>query len=346
MNFNDPLPPDLSDCEELNAYLTRDTSPLVIPTPAEMGRMAHSELEALNESRSTWFDRDLTLKTGVVSGALLKVRVAMRSNRRSPIGRKGVIVSGEPTTGKTKAVAAVMQRMHAKFRQDCPDTWTTATPVAYVTVPPESTRRALMLRLADFYRVDAGKRASADELWLLVRNEMRVHRTILVVVDELQNLTVDRNGAISVDTLKDLSNSSAATFVYVGIRVSTTKLLAGTRGRQIAGRVTGVAALPYRNATDADRQSWHDLVEGFALALPLAANDPQLLVDQADWLYTSTHGYIGSLAWILSQAVDELVFADSPADETVTRELLEQMVLSEAARPEVRTGENPVELVL
>jgi hypothetical protein len=102
-------------------------------------------------------------------------------------------------------------------------------------------------------RSDSFWGASADELWLIVRHEMRAHRTVLVIVDELQNLTIDRDCEISVDAMKDLSNSSAAAFVYVGVKVSRTKLLAGDRGRHIAGRVTGVSVIPYLNATGVDK---------------------------------------------------------------------------------------------
>ncbi len=346
MNFDDPPPPELSDCEELNRYLTRDTAAPIIPSLGEMARMPDSVLEALNERRVIWFERDLTFETPVVAELLRKARIALRSNWRKPVGRKGVIVSGEATTGKTTADLCLMETVHAQFRLDCPDTWRDATPVAYVTVPPGSTRRALMLRLASFYRIEADKRTNADELWALVRVAMRAHRTVLVVVDELQNLTIDKDGEISVDTLKDLANSSAATFVYVGMNVSRTKMLAGDRGRQVAGRVAGIRVIPYAEGTDAGRAAWRELVEGFAKALPLVANDPEKLVAESNWLLATTHGYIGSLAWMLSQAVDDLVAADDPAKETIDRGVLENVVLSEAAQPELVTGENPVELVL
>jgi hypothetical protein len=319
---------DIADRDGLAAYLARDTSRPEIPPPSEMALLDEPTLRALNDARLDYVCDALTVLSPHVRQTLVKGKRAVDMNAHLRVGRKGVLVTGDATTGKTRACLALMRATATQVRKELPDDWQATTPVVYVCVPSGCTSRGLLRRFADFYHVDYAERTSADTLRRLVVNQMRRERTLLLVVDEMHNLgKIDQEAGVSVDTLKDLSNAPFGTFVYAGIDVAKFGLLSGSRGRQIAGRFFQVATHPFPFATKADRAAWEGLVAGFADALPLAANEPAELVKHARWLHDVTGGYIGSLQSIISQAVAVLISANSPADEVVTRDVLDGTVL-------------------
>src|SRR5690625_6964137 len=103
---------------------------------------------------------------------------------------------------------------------------------------------------------------------------MRQSMTQVVVVDELHNLArrSSSNGE-SVDTLKDLSNDAPATFVYAGIKLEDSGLLAGPRGEQVARRFSPLRMALYDYTTPTARRAWRGVVMAFSKALPLFAHE-------------------------------------------------------------------------
>lgn len=76
-----------------------------------------------------------------------------------------------------------------------------------------------------------------------------------MLVDELHNLNLaTRTGAEVSDQLKYFAERLPATFVYAGIDVEAARLFAGTRGRQIAGRFTVIAATASAYGTSEQRE--------------------------------------------------------------------------------------------
>lgn len=346
VNLLDNSLEDMADRDGLNAYLARDTTRPNIPSIAELAKLDANELDALNDARLDFICDGLTVVSPQVRQALHKAKAMMKMNTRLRIGRKGVLITGDATTGKTRACITLMRATWAQFRKEHPDDWAAATPVAYVCVPSGCTSKGLLRRFADFYHVDYGERTSADTLRRLVVNQMRSERTVLLVVDEMHNLgKIDQEAGISVDTLKDLSNAPFGTFVYAGINVAKFGLLSGSRGRQIAGRFAQVKTYPFSCATTDDRAVWAAIVGSFANQLPLAANNPDELVKHARWLHEITGGYIGSLHSVIAQAVALLITADDPTAETVTRDVLEGAVLDIQAEERLVGSGYPYESV-
>lgn len=329
----DERPENITDRGGLNDYLGRDTSRPRVPSIAEFATLDDATLAALNDARLEYICDGLTVTSEPVLQTLRKAKAMMLLNKRARAGRKSVLISGRATTGKTKACLALMRAVWVQFRVENPDTWNEATPVAYVNVPPDCTRKGLMRRFADFYRLEYTPRMNADLLYSLVVNAMRRERTVLSVVDELHNLGPDKAGGISVDTLKDLANAPLSTFVFAGTDVAARGLLSGPRGEQLSGRCARVRTSPYSYEKPEDRAVWDSLIAGFARQLPLAANDPAELTAHSAWLHEVTLGYIGSLHSMLAQAVTSLIAGGDPGSETVTREILEQTVSDMRAEP-------------
>ncbi|MEV5595991.1 hypothetical protein [Streptomyces sp. NPDC052496] len=96
------------------------------------------------------------------------------------------------------------------------------------------------MEFARFYGLPFPKRGSTlpDLVDAVCATAAHTH-VDLVLADELHHLNLaTRSGAEASDQLKYFAERLPATFAYAGIDVETQGLFAGTRGRQIAGRLT------------------------------------------------------------------------------------------------------------
>jgi hypothetical protein len=98
------------------------------------------------------------------------------------------------------------------------------------------------------------------------------------------------------DQLKYFAERLPATFCYAGIDVESAGLFAGTRGRQIAGRLTVIPATPFAYGTSAQPEQWRALIATMDCAVRLHQHRPGSLVALEQYLYRRTGGMIGSLS--------------------------------------------------
>jgi hypothetical protein len=120
----------------------------------------------------------------------------------------------------------------------------------------------------------------------------------LVLVDEIHNMDNGTTaGADLSDHLKYFPEHIPATFVYAGMEVESSGLLAGIRGKQLAGRcvMVNTSSFPFR-------AEWRSLVATLEGALRLHRHEPGMLVRHARYLHTLTRGMIGSLDHLIRAA--------------------------------------------
>src|SRR5262249_61077773 len=156
---------------------------------------------------------------------------------RVSAGRRG-LVRGDAGRGKTRAVTP-LGRTHELLLRSWLGRPAAAgrAPVVYATVPPSATPRMLAAEFARFAGLPASPRQNQAEITNAVCDVMSRLRADLVLIDEIHNLNLaTRTGADASDQLKYLAERIPATFIYAGVDVEGSGLLAGTRGRQIAGR--------------------------------------------------------------------------------------------------------------
>lgn len=337
---------DIQTGPGLNAYLARDVTRPTIPEPAQFTEFDEASLLALNDARIDFMTDGLTVKTPVVRETLRRAKVVMRHNRRAWSGRRGLLLTGEAATGKTRACVALMRTVFLAFQRQNPGTWQDYYPVVYLCVPSGCNSKALMRQFAAFFEIDYDDGTSEDTLRRLVLAALQAYRTVLIVIDELHNLVkMDGQAGAVIDTLKDLANHPFGTFVYAGVNVARYGLLAGARGGQIRGRFSRIRAGAYGNTTPEERKAWRGIVRGFANALPLAENDPAAIMRLTPWLHETTGGNIATLQFLFDQVVADLIDAGDPFRETVTRKLLEDAILDIQAEDLHASTEFPYEVV-
>jgi DNA polymerase III delta prime subunit len=299
--------------------------------------MSEQVQQDFDARRRAYLSGRLTVMTPAVQNLIKVTEITMEQNQHAPTGRRGILVTGPSTVGKTTACLTMMRYAYGRFLEQMPATLAEyAIPLAYVEVPPSSTPKGMMQRFADFYALPYANGTTLNELKREVVGAMRTNYTQIVVVDELHNLALKNPmSGQSVDTLKDLSNSSPATFIYAGIKLEESGLLSGPRGEQVARRFTPIRMTRTRRGGE-----WRKIVKDFVQALPLFrsyvedsadANAEGRWKELADWLHTRTGGNIGTLQSLLTQAAFTLIRNHDPAQEKITRELLQRGVLDISA---------------
>ena len=248
-------------------------------------------------------------------------------NHRQHGARRGLLVSGDPTTGKSTAITQLGRAVELAHRKRLGRDDT--VPVVYLTMPPQATPKSLSIEILKFLGAPYVTRASQIELTRQACHLLADLGTRLILVDEIHNLNHHtRVGADASDHLKYLAENVAATFVYAGIDAARSGLFDGVRGRQLAGRFVPILTAPFAYSTTADRDRWAQLVDGFDTMLRLRNQHTGAVTRLAAHLYGKTAGSISSLSMMIRSAA---ITAILDGTERITKAALDAVPLDHAA---------------
>jgi hypothetical protein len=280
---------------------------------------------AYDDDRIEHHSRLLVVQTPAVRAVITQGRRLAQMNRPAHYGRCGLIVSGPARTGKTtaitqlgKTIEVIHQRRHPSSAGDIP--------VIYITVPPAATAKMIAIEFARFLGLPVSRQANITGVIESVCGVCLDTKVTMVLVDELHNLnTATRAGAEASDTLKYFSERIPATFIYAGISLERSGLLAGTRGEQIAGRF-GII----RTGAFAPGEQWQALIAALEDSLRLHCHRPGTLTNLDGYLHQRTRGMIGSLLWLTRSAA---IAAVIDGTEKITRKSLDEVDADLASQP-------------
>ena len=210
------------------------------------------------------------MATSTVREVIRQGRLLTLLNRREISARRGLIVSGPWTTGKSTALKQLGRTHELMVRERHPGS--DRIPVVYVTTPPKGSPRKLAMEFARFLGLPPIRRSyNTTDIADAVCQILIEARVDLVLVDEIHNLNLGTSaGEDMSDHLKYFTEHLPATFVYAGINVERSGLFTGVRGKQIAGRcvLTTTGPFPYQ-------QEWKGLVAALESALRLHRPPPR-----------------------------------------------------------------------
>jgi Bacterial TniB protein len=286
--------------------------------------LSGQDKEAYDEARLNYHSEMIIVATSTVREVARQGRLLTLLNRREISARRGLIVSGQQTTGKTTALKQLGRTHELMVRQRYPARLTDRIPVVYVTTPPKGSPRKLAMEFARFLGLPPVSRGyNTTDIADAVCQVMLQARVDLVLVDELHNLNLaTAAGEDMSDHLKYFTEHLPATFVYAGIDVER-RLFTGVRGKQIAGRCVLVSTGAY--PCDAE---WKALVATLETALRLHRHEPGTLTRSARYLHRRTGGMIGSLSHLV-RAAAQMAILDG--EEAITRKLLDTIPVDHAA---------------
>ncbi len=277
-----------------------------------------------DEARINYHSEMVVVATSTVREVARQGRLLTLLNRREISARRGLIVSGLATTGKSTALKQLGRTHELMVRQRHPGG--DRIPVVYVTTPPKGSPRKLAMEFARFLGLPPIRRAhNAADISDAVCQVLIDARVDLVLVDEIHNLNLATSaGEDMSDHLKYFTEHLPATFVYAGIHVERSGLFTGVRGKQIAGRcvLVNTAPFPYQ-------QEWSALVATLETALRLHHHRPGTLIGLDKYLHQRTGGMIGSLSHLIRAAALTAILDGS---EAITRDLLDPIPVDHAAQ--------------
>lgn len=280
------------------------------------------------EERIGYHAELLALQTPDLHKIVSTGRSLLLLNHRQHGARRGLLVTGAPTTGKSTAITQLGRAVELAHRRTHPDP-DDGAPVVYLTMPPQATPKSLSIEILKFLGAPYLARASQIELTRQACHLLADLGTRLILVDEIHNLNHHtRAGADASDHLKYLAENVAATFVYAGIDAARTGLFNDVRGRQLAGRFVPMHTQPFGYATTADREQWTRLVDGFDQLLRLHRHRPGTVTRLAGHLYGLTAGSISSLSMVIRSAA---ITAILDGTEHITKTALDAVPLDHAA---------------
>lgn len=268
----------------------------------------------------------------------------MLANRRAPDGAKrGVVVDGPPTVGKSTLIKRVARDYELKLRARYPERFDDTggddyRPVVFIPLPAAASPKTLSVRFDEFFaspgsgtraRPGTGRRtsrANMAEITSRVVATLKGCRTTLVVIDDVHYIDCSqREGRLSNDHLKNLANMSGATFVLAGVNVRDSGLFdeGGRVGRhtQTAGRYS-VYPMSYLGVgSKQERLRWAGTIKSFEETFGLYRHQPgYLAANHWQYLHDRTQGRLSALSTLLRAAAQQAVVS---GDETVTVEHLD-----------------------
>lgn len=129
-------------------FVDRAPAPVQLLDPARLSRLSAERRDAYDEKRRD-YHADLPFANTPTIKAISTARLLVALNLNQVSARRGLIVSGASSTGKTTALTQ-LGRAHERHtrKRHLGDRY--RLPVLYVTVPPAATARMLAMEFARF----------------------------------------------------------------------------------------------------------------------------------------------------------------------------------------------------
>jgi len=243
-----------------------------------------------NDARLRYIESDFIVATPELNGAISTVNTVQKRNTHRSYGRYAVLIDGPSGAGKTTTLVAAGAHMAQQVER------TDKPLVIGVEVPPRTSAKALLEEFCSRMVIEPPRRATIGQLMQLVTGNLNALGIRRVLVDEVQHLAYLNQGSIeATNTLKSLTNKVQATFVYAGVDVKSSALMAGPHGKQLARRTVREPLSTMTLATEDEQAEWHGIIRAFEEHMGLLDHTPGALGKESDYLFGRTSGSIGTL---------------------------------------------------
>lgn len=324
--------------EDWRAYVLRP--PAVrpeMPTYAEYKAMSPQAKKAFNLARTEYhnaFGPILVPAMDRIHTASL--RLATQNLRAQPGARPGIIMDGISTVGKSTIAMQLGRRYERlvtdKFRITTTPSGSTFIPVAFVNLPAEMTIKNFNRKLARFYNIPFPESAKAEYLTEKIEEWAAACATSMVILDDIHFLKIKNRSHETLNNhFKQLQNTIAATFIYAGINLEGTELLA--EGNSLANatmsqtghRFKKFDLNPYQYGNVKSKAEFLTVLTAFESQLLLFDHPAHLLAtDLGGYIYARTSGFIGPISTLIREAAS---IAIRSCAERITMDILKKIKL-------------------
>ncbi|MCC3773621.1 TniB family NTP-binding protein [Streptomyces sp. UNOB3_S3] len=311
-------------------------------------KLSVDERDDLNDARADYHSALAIVRTPQMRRIHHLIERRMRMNARQTAGaRRGIIVDGPPTVGKSTLVKMYAADYEHKLRRRFPEKFADGyeldgvfvdyTPVVYVSIPAQATPKDLSILFADYLGLP-DKSGTKQKITKHVLATMQAVGVELVIIDDVHFLDLSlKEGRVVNDHLKYISNHTAATFVYTGVELKKSGLIlegqTSTRASQTAGRNNLCEVKNFGFRTAEEKREWAEVVVALENTLELYRHKPGQLVKLSPYLHDRTGGSICGLSDLLRESAVEAVMS---GEEAITRRLMDTIEISEYAEAAYR----------
>jgi hypothetical protein len=254
------------------------------------------------------------LKAAVDAVSALQARSLVERNGRR-LKARGLLLMGEAGAGKSTVLEVIATRNPA-----VEDKHGRVTPVLWVEVPEETTKRALVVAIIEAMGYKVDRDYNANDLIKRIAEKVRLLGIQLIMLDEAHHILKSKEPSAVAEFLKSLLNRIGAQLLFSGLP----DLKALASWRQFDRRLAPDVRLRPYDWTDVPQRLefliFLSRLDEKGLALPELSNLGNENV--ARRLYTATRGEIGLVSKYLSQA---LLLARTRGLRSVSLELLAEV---------------------
>jgi hypothetical protein len=323
--------PMIQTKEDWRAFVEHTAaSPPELPTYDAYKRLPDRERRLIDRQRQAYNSELATVMTPTMNTIMKRIRSTLRVNEHAPpTARRGLVIDGDPTIGKTTLVTAFGKEFELEQRDLYPERFEQRVnadglladycPVVYITTPATATPKMLACTIAEYLGVLYRQRDNTDDITRKVLRAMAACGTQLLIVDDIHFLDLSqKEGRIANDFLKQLANLCAATFVYAGADIGKSSLFnegsGSVRDTQTSGRFTTYRLERFNIKTPEAATEWATVINAMESRL-LLFNHPTGSIARTEWryLFERTRGSISTLSYLLRMAADEAI--ESGAEE-------------------------------
>lgn len=266
-----------------------------------------------SEEQTQWCaDRDLhhcrshTVTTSAMISAFNDVHVMAALNRYRPDDREVYIISGPAGAGKTTIGRSIGREFERQYERRHPDYLSSGeVPVVVIATPARCSPTAFDRALLTFMHHPYPPSFTHEKLKPHVIGALRDNRVQLVIIDDLHRLTARTMSNIETgDLLKEYLDLSTASYIYMGVNLTTSGFFSGEAGSQIASRGALLELHPFSNEPGPARAEWKALIGDLEANLRLLRHRPGTLTKprMLALLYRRTGGSINALNKLLQTA--------------------------------------------
>lgn len=322
------------------------------PIRTRPDRLTRRQYAALGEGARLDYDQrrrewhaNLLLRTDQIREVHAQLWDLVDSNvQDSDRVRSSAAIDAPPALGKSTAANTFGREFHRRQVQahgEYIDGDTLHLPVCRVSLTGRVTIKGLNQMILGFYAHPAGDTAlrrsiAGRDLARVGAECVARHCTRLVIVDDVHFLNMrTRDGVEVANQLKWLANEYHATFLFAGVALTASGLLAEGRSpaeaamAQTFRRWTLLTIPPYNLRRNQGKSEWRRLLLGIENSLVLADAPVGMLADElSDYLFARSTGTIGSLMDLIRRGASRAIRTGS---ERIDLQLLEEIRIDEAA---------------
>lgn len=290
-------------------------------TLAAFKRMSTANRKAWLQDREAHHGRSHVVETPAMIEAFGDVHLMMKLNKFRPDDRELYLISGRPGSGKTTIARSIGREHEKHYAAQYPRYRSSGEiPVVFVATPAKCSPTAFDHAVLTFMHHSYPDNFTHQKLKARVVQALRNHRVQLVIIDDLHRLKPTSNSNIETsDLLKEYFDLSTATFIYIGVNLTTSGFFRGSAGQQILNRGSLLELEPFSNELGPARDQWRRVVSELEDNLRLLRHTRGTLTSTTmlALLYNRTHGSLNALNKLLQTATERATTIPDDTTKTV-----------------------------